>query len=93
MLLLDRGFDLISPVIHDFFYQSLVNEFNDVGEEGEITLANNSKMAFLNDQDDLWVRFRNKHIAEVHATLNHEVSSVAAESKKKAGKSTDEMSL
>ena len=94
MLILDRGFDLISPAIHDFFYQSLVYEFNNVGDEGEVTI-NDTKMAFLNDQDDLWVRFRNKHIAEVHATLNREVSVVAAESKKKAGngKSTDEMSL
>jgi hypothetical protein len=53
-----------------------------------------TKMIFLNDQDDLWVRFRNKHIAEVHATLNTEVSAVAAESKRKVGsKGTDEMSL
>lgn len=51
-------------------------------------------MIFLNDQDDLWVRLRNKHIAEVHATLNTEVSAVAAESKRKVGsKGTDEMSL
>lgn len=50
-------------------------------------------MAFLNDQDELWVRLRNKHVAEVHAVLNREVSAVAAESKRKAGTSADEMSL
>lgn len=27
ILILDRGFDLISPVIHDFFYESIVYEF------------------------------------------------------------------
>lgn len=65
-----------------------------MGDEGEVALGK-QKLAFLNDQDDLWVRFRNKHIADVHATLNREVSAVAAESKRKAGggKSTDEMSL
>jgi hypothetical protein len=36
LLILDRGFDLISPVIHDFFYQSLVYEFKDVGDDGEL---------------------------------------------------------
>jgi syntaxin-binding protein 1 len=92
LLILDRNFDLISPVVHDYCYQSLVYEFFKVGEEGEVTL--NSKLAFLNDQDELWVRFRNKHIAGVHATLNAEVSAVAAESKRKVGsKSTDDMSL
>ena len=68
ILLLDRTFDLLSPAIHDYSYQSMVHEFFPVGDEGEITLG--SKLAFLNDQDDLWVRFRNKHIAAVHATLN-----------------------
>lgn len=48
MLILDRGFDLISPVIHDYFYQSLVYEFKDVGDEGEVTI-NENKMIVLND--------------------------------------------
>ena len=56
-------------------------------------MGDGTKMVVLNDQDDLWVRFRNKHIAEVHATLNTEVSEVAAESKKKTGRSTDDMNL
>lgn len=93
MLLLDRTFDLISPVLHDYYYQSLVYDLRDVGDEGELMLTD-QKMVFLNDQDDIWVRLRNKHIAEVHATLNTEVSVVAAESKRKVGsKTTDEMSL
>lgn len=95
-MIVDRSFDLISPVIHDYYYQSLVYEFKEVGEEGEVSIGENGKkLAFLNDQDDLWVRFRGKHIAEVHATLNQEVSAVAAESKRKVGggKSTDDMSL
>jgi hypothetical protein len=56
-------------------------------------LGEGKKMVFLNDQDEIWSRFRNKHIAEVHATINKEVSSVVAESKKRTVKSTEEMSL
>ena len=48
ILILDRGFDLISPVIHDYFYQSIVYEFKDVGDEGEVTIGEN-KTALLND--------------------------------------------
>ena len=71
-------------------------EFKEVGDEGEVMLEEGrQKMAFLNDQDDLWVRFRNRHIADVHARINQEVSSVVAESKRKMGtvKSTEDMSL
>lgn len=73
MIILDRGFDLIAPVIHDYFYESLVYEFSNIKAEGEVKI-NDAKTVFLNDQDELWVRFRNKHIAEVHSKLNDEVS-------------------
>jgi syntaxin-binding protein 1 len=92
ILILDRGFDLISPVIHDYYYQSIVYETKEVGDEGEVSIGE-KKTALLNDQDELWVRFRNKHVAEVHAKLNEEVSQVAQESKKKVGKNTEDMSL
>jgi hypothetical protein len=39
MLLLDRSFDLIAPVLHDYFYESIVYEFKDVGDEGDIELG------------------------------------------------------
>jgi syntaxin-binding protein 1 len=71
MLICDRSFDLLSPVLHDYYYQQLVHEFKEVGEDGEVMLnEGKQKMAFLNDQDELWVRFRNRHIAEVLATIN-----------------------
>lgn len=72
ILILDRGFDLIAPVIHDYFYESIVYECKDIGDEGETLVGD--KTVYLNDQDELWVRFRNMHIAEVHSNLNEEVS-------------------
>ena len=47
ILILDRGFDLIAPVIHDYYYESAVYEYKDVGDEGEVKIDN--KTAFLND--------------------------------------------
>lgn len=93
MLILDRGFDMIAPVVHDYYYQSLVYEFKEVGDEGEVTVQDN-KMAFLNDQDDLWVRYRNQHIVEVNNSLNQELNLLAAEGRRMvgSGRSTDNMS-
>lgn len=93
MLILDRGFDMIAPVVHDYYYQSLVYEFKEVGDEGEVTVQDN-KMAFLNDQDDLWVRYRNQHIVEVNNSLNQELNLLAAEGRRMvgSGRSSDNMS-
>lgn len=38
MLICDRSFDLLSPLLHDYYYQQLVYEFKEVGDEGEIIL-------------------------------------------------------
>ena len=75
MLILDRGFDLIAPVVHDYFYESAIYEHKDLGDDGELKL--DGKMVFLNDQDELWVKFRNCHIADVHSKINEEVSKIA----------------
>jgi syntaxin-binding protein 1 len=39
LLICDRSIDLLSPVLHDFHYQSLVYEFKDVGDEGEVMVG------------------------------------------------------
>ena len=64
-----------------------------MGDEGEVTVQDN-KMAFLNDQDDLWVRYRNQHIVEVNNSLNQELNLLAAEGRRMvgSGRSSDNMS-
>lgn len=47
ILILDRGFDMIAPVIHDYYYESLMYEYENVGQEGELKV--NNRTAFLND--------------------------------------------
>ena len=70
MLILDRSFDLIAPVVHDYFYQTNVSEYKEgfKGDDGEFKLE--AKTIFLNDQDELWVRFRNTHCIEVFQAVN-----------------------
>jgi len=79
LLLVDRSFDIISPVIHDYYYQNIVYDVRDVGEGGK-TKADN-RTVYLNDQDELWVRFRNRHLAYVMNKVNSEASAVIKDQK------------
>jgi len=49
LLILDRSFDLIGPVAHDYFYQTNVSEYKDgfIGDDGKFQL--DKKTVFLND--------------------------------------------
>lgn len=64
-MILDRSFDLIAPIAHDYYYQTNVSEYKDGfrGDDGEFKL--DTKTIYLNDHDELWVRFRNTHCIEV----------------------------
>lgn len=72
---MDRSFDLIAPLQHEFNYETLVYEYHDIKDDGEFQV--NKEKKIINDLDELWVKFRNTHIAEVHVTLNLEVSKLA----------------
>lgn len=70
IIILDRAFDGITPLMHDFFYQPMVYdlleiknnyyEYKDEKDGKEII-----RKAYLNDGDDLFNRYKYKHIAEV----------------------------
>ena len=36
MVIVDRGFDMISPVIHEFFYQTNVYDSREISEDGKM---------------------------------------------------------
>ena len=61
-----------------------------MGDNGK-TKADN-RQVYLNDKDDLWVRFRNKHLAYVMNTVNKETQEVIKDQKKSKRK-TDEMDM
>ena len=48
---------------------------------------------FLNEKDDLWIRFRYRHLAEVMNKCNSEVKEVIKDSKKGRKVKADEMNL
>lgn len=77
MLILDRTFDLISPVIHDFFYQTNLSDYKEgLGKDGGIKVDN--KQVFLTDQDELWYRLKNAHCVEAYEQVNQEVAKIVS---------------
>ena len=80
LLILDRTFDLISPIAHDFFYQTNVLDIKDlVNPDGSVKVEN--KTVYLNDQDELWVKLRNMHFLESFNYVNEQVQSIVDTSK------------
>lgn len=82
LLVLDRTFDLVSPLMHDYTYQAMIHDLLPV-RENVLTykLDTNAgttieKTALLSDNDELWVEFRYQHIARVIASIKDRMSDI-----------------
>lgn len=81
LLILSRSDDCLTPLIHEFTYQAMVNDLLEVrddkitvqtqGEDGPVT-----KDVLLNENDELWVELRGKHIADVIQTLSTRIREI-----------------
>jgi len=92
MLILDRSVDLISPVIHDYYYQNIVYDvIKDIGDNGKVKADN--RVVFLNEKDEMWMRFRYRHLAYVMNKSNQEVQQVIKDSKKGRKVKADDLNL
>ena len=80
LIILDRTFDLISPVVHDFFYQTNLVDIKDGLDMNGSTKVDN-KTVFINDQDELWVQLRNMHFLEAFNYVNSQIQSIVDTSK------------
>ena len=61
ILILDRSFDLIAPVQHDFFYQTNVNDLKEGFGLDKKEIKLDGKPVSLTDQDEMWVKLKNMH--------------------------------
>ena len=78
IIILDRSFDPLTPILHDYYYRSLVYDLLDVKNDiveypsedntGKVTM----KKAILNESDDLWMKYKYKHIAESMTKISEE---------------------
>ncbi|XP_048586949.1 syntaxin-binding protein 1 [Nematostella vectensis] len=82
LILLDRGFDPISPLLHELTYQAmaydLINIKNDVFK---YKVEDEDKEALLDENDEMWVKLRHLHIADVSRKIPEEIKEFSEKEK------------
>ncbi|OWA54787.1 Syntaxin-binding protein 1 [Hypsibius exemplaris] len=92
LIILDRGFDSVTPLLHELTLQAMAYDLlpieNDVYKYETV---NNSKEILLDENDEIWAQYRHEHIAKVTRNIADIVKKFQADHKDK--KSTDKMNI
>lgn len=82
ILILDRSFDPVSPLMHEYTYQAMANDLLEV-DDGVISYTTTTnknavveKQAILNESDEIWLELRHQHIAKVIETIKERMSDI-----------------
>nr|XP_061831493.1 syntaxin-binding protein 3-like [Nerophis lumbriciformis] len=90
LLIVERGFDPVSPILHELTYQAMAYDLVDIQNDTYKYKSKDGteKQALLNEDDMLWVKLRHKHIAEVSEQIPKMVKEISASKKQPDGKIT-----
>uniref|UniRef100_A0AAQ4QKB3 Syntaxin binding protein 3 n=1 Tax=Gasterosteus aculeatus aculeatus TaxID=481459 RepID=A0AAQ4QKB3_GASAC len=90
LLIVDRGFDPVSPILHELTYQAMAYDLIDIQSDTYKYKAKDKseKQALLNEDDLLWVKLRHKHIADVSELIRKLVKEISANKKQPDAKIT-----
>ncbi|KFO06427.1 Syntaxin-binding protein 3, partial [Balearica regulorum gibbericeps] len=87
LIIIDRGFDPVSTVLHELTFQAMAYDLlpieNDTYKQG---LAGKEQEAILEEDDELWVKIRHKHIADVIEEIPKLLKEISSTRKATEGK-------
>eukprot|EP00833_Pecoramyces_ruminatium_P004322 jgi/Orpsp1_1/1178354/evm.model.c7180000064981.1 len=76
MIILDRSFDLVGPLLHDFYYQGMANDISEI-ENGVIyryTVSSGAnKQEKLNESEEFWNDIRHMYISDAMEYIKEKV--------------------
>ncbi|ROL53987.1 Syntaxin-binding protein 3 [Anabarilius grahami] len=85
LLIVDRALDPVSPILHELTYQAMAYDLISMKDNTyEYKSKDGSKKeALLNEEDELWVKLRHMHIAEVTERIPKLVKDISASQNEK----------
>jgi len=91
-LIVDRSIDLVSPVLHDYSYQSMIYDFFKVNENDCLDWSNEKIIAHkLDEKDELWTKYKHMHLGYVLSEIKADTQKyIESDKSKNAEKNLDD---
>jgi syntaxin-binding protein 1 len=87
LLIVDRTIDISSPLLHDYNYETMIY---DLFTTKDNELEFNEKKYKLDEKDELWMKYKNKHMCQVFEELQRDFDAFMQNDYNKVNKSEEQ---